>query len=170
MGGLPGTGKSTLATRVAEHLKAVHLRIDTIEQTMRDAGQTVEGPEGYLVARGLARENLRLGLQVIVDAVNPIAYTRDLWHRLAAETSARLVEIELACGDAEEHRRRVESRAVDIDRLRLPTWQEVLDREYEPWPTAMVLDTAHRTPDDCVAAIIARLRATSDGSSELKLS
>ena len=120
LGGLPGTGKSTLATRVAEHLKAVHLRIDTIEQAMRDAGQTVDGPEGYLVARGLARENLRLGLRVIVDAVNPIAYTRDLWQGLAAETATRLVEIELVCGDVEEHRRRVESRTVDIDGLTRP--------------------------------------------------
>ena len=159
LGGLPGTGKSTLATRVAEHLKAVHLRIDTIEQAMRDAGQTVDGPEGYLVARGLARENLRLGLRVIVDAVNPIAYTRDLWQGLAAETATRLVEIELVCGDVEEHRRRVESRTVDIDGLRLPKWQEVLDREYEPWPTAEVVDTSGVAIEETCAEVVGRIVA-----------
>ena len=136
----------------------MHLRIDTIEQAMRDAGQSIEGPEGYLVARDVARENLRLGLPVIVDAVNPIAYTRELWHVVAADTAARLVEVELVCGDAVEHRRRVESRAVDIDGLRLPTWRDVLDREYEPWTTATTVDTGHRTVEDCVAAIVARLR------------
>ncbi len=135
----------------------MHLRIDTIEQAMRDAGQTITGPEGYLVARDVARENLRLRLSVIVDAVNPIAYTRRLCHDVAAATDARLVEIELVCGDSTEHRRRVESRTVDIEGLGLPTWQDVLDREYEPWTTAYVIDTGGRSVDDCVEAIIARL-------------
>ena len=157
LGGLPGTGKSTLASRLAERLKAVHLRIDTIEQAMRDAGQTVEGPEGYLVARGLALENLRLGLGVIVDAVNPIAYTRDLWRGLAAETSTRLVEIELVCTDTEEHRRRVEARTADIDGLKLPTWQEVLDREYEPWQTAEIVDTAGLTAQEALDEVVSCL-------------
>ncbi|MYD98892.1 MAG: AAA family ATPase [Gammaproteobacteria bacterium] len=154
LGGLPGTGKSTLAVRLAEALGALHLRIDTIEQAMRDAGQNVEGPEGYLVARALAGENLRLGMRVIIDAVNPIAYTRDLWRGLAAETSTRLVEIELVCNDVEEHRRRVEARVVDIDGLRLPTWQEVLDREYEPWRTAEVVDTAGATIEDTFVKLL----------------
>lgn len=157
LGGLPGTGKSTVASALAKEVGAVHLRIDTIEQAMRDAGQTVAGPEGYLVARDVARENLGLGVSVIVDSVNPIAYTRELWRMIAEATAARLVEIELVCSDADEHRRRVETRSVDIEKLTLPTWQEVLDREYEPWRTATTLDTTHRTVDQCVAAIRARL-------------
>ena len=136
----------------------MHLRIDTIEQAMRDAGATVAGPEGYLVARDAARENLRLGAHVIVDSVNPNAYTRELWRVVAAAAAARLVETELVCGDADEHRRRVETRMADIDGLMLPTWQDVLDREYEPWTTATTIDTGHRSVDDCVAAIAARLR------------
>lgn len=163
LGGLPGTGKSTLAARLAEALGALHLRIDTIEQTMRDAGQMVEGPEGYLVARALAGENLRLGMRVIVDAVNPIAYTRNLWRALAAETAARLVEIELVCSDADEHRRRVESRIVDIDGLRLPTWREVQDREYEPWQTAEVVDTPGLTVEAALDEVVSRLAVDPNG-------
>ena len=34
--GLPGTGKSTLAKRVAQHFDALYLRIDTIEQALRE--------------------------------------------------------------------------------------------------------------------------------------
>ncbi|MDE0422596.1 MAG: AAA family ATPase [Gammaproteobacteria bacterium] len=158
LGGLPGTGKSTLANALAERLGAMHLRIDTIEQAMRDAGQTVAGPEGYLVARDIARENLRLRLPVIVDAVNPIAYTRRLWHDVAAGTGARLVEIELVCSDRTEHRHRVESRTVDIDGFRLPTWQDVLDREYEPWPTAEVVDTAGTSVAEALAEVVRRRR------------
>ena len=130
---------------------------------MRDTGQAVDGPEGYVVARGLARENLRLGVRIIVDAVNPIDYTRDLWRGLAAETSTRLVEIELVCSDAAEHRRRVEARAVDIDGLRLPTWQEVLDREYEPWQTAEVVDTAGLTVDEALDEAVSLLAVDPNG-------
>ena len=135
----------------------MHLRIDTIEQAMRNAGQTVAGPEGYLVARNVARENLQLGLPVIVDAVNPIAYTRELWRVVAADTAARLVEVELVCGDAVEHRRRVESRTVDIDGLRLPTWRDVLDREYEPWRSAEVVDTSGLTVEEALGEMVRRL-------------
>lgn len=153
LGGLPGTGKSTLASALGERLGAMHIRIDTIEQAMRDAGQTIAGPEGYLVARDVARENLRLGVAVIVDAVNPVAYTRELWQEVAAATGARLVEIELVCGDSAEHRRRVESRTVDIDGFRLPTWQDVLDRGYEPWRTAEVVDTAGTSVEEVEEAL-----------------
>lgn len=158
LGGLPGTGKSTVANALAERLGAMHIRIDTIEQAMRDAGQTVAGPEGYLVARDVARENLRLGLPVIIDAVNPIAYTRKLWQETALATGVRLVEIELVCADSAEHRRRVESRTPDIDGFRLPTWQDVLDREYEPWRTAEVVDTAGTSVEQALAEVVRRGR------------
>ena len=72
-GGLSAVGKSALARALARRIGAVHLRIDTIEQAMRNAGHTVSGPEGYLVARDLAADNLRIGRTVIVDSVNPVA-------------------------------------------------------------------------------------------------
>ena len=34
--GLPGTGKTILSQRLANQIKAVHLRIDTVEQALRD--------------------------------------------------------------------------------------------------------------------------------------
>jgi broad-specificity NMP kinase len=35
-GGLPGTGKTTISKEVAKRLKAVYLRVDTIEQTLKN--------------------------------------------------------------------------------------------------------------------------------------
>ena len=148
LGGLPGAGKSALARSLARRLVAVHLRIDTIEQAMRNAGFTVSGPEGYLAARDLAEDNLRVGRTVIVDSVNPLAITRAYWRETAARMGVALVEIEVVCSDRARHRRRVESRVTDIPGLAVPTWQQVLDRPYEPWKTAHVIDTAGRTVEE----------------------
>lgn len=128
LGGLPGVGKSTLAAALARRVGAVNLRIDTIEQALRNVGLTVSGPEGYLVARDLAEDNLRIGHTVLVDSVNPLAITRDYWRETAARLTVELVEIEVVCSDRRLHRERVESRVADIPGHVLPTWQQVLDR------------------------------------------
>jgi predicted kinase len=61
-GGLPGTGKSSIARELAGRLRAVHLRIDTIEQAIRSSGVLTGdlGPAGYVAAYRLAVDNLRL--------------------------------------------------------------------------------------------------------------
>ena len=62
--------------------------------------------------------------------------------------AVELLEIEVVCSDEAQHRRRVESRVTDIPGLVLPTWQQILDRRYEPWKTAHVIDTAGRTVEE----------------------
>jgi predicted kinase len=66
-GGLPGTGKTTVARELTVRLAATYLRIDAIEQTLREAGLAVEAA-GYSVANALAAENLKLGRIVIAAA------------------------------------------------------------------------------------------------------
>src|SRR5690349_19807927 len=107
-GGLPGTGKTTQARRLARELGAVHLRIDTIEQALRDEGVSLTGPEGYVVAYRIAEDNLRLGNSVVADSVNPLSITRQAWRDVAARAAVPFVEIEVICSDVAEHRRRVE--------------------------------------------------------------
>ena len=158
LGGLPAVGKSTLAMSLARRIGAVHLRIDTIEQAMRNAGFNVSGPEGYLAARDLAEDNLLVGHTVIVDSVNPVPITRDYWRETAVRLTVELLEIEVVCSDRRQHRQRVESRIPDIPGLVLPTWQQVLDRHYEPWTTAHVVDTAGRTLEDTLSRVEAIVR------------
>lgn len=158
-GGLPGTGKSELASHLAVQVGATYLRIDTIEQAMREAGRVLTGPEGYEAAYAIARDNLHLGLNVVADSVNPIAVTREAWRGVATELHVSFLEIEVICTDRDEHRRRAEIRPAGVQGLRLPTWQEVLDREYEPWDRdRLVIDTAGRTVAESRRELAGRVR------------
>ena len=45
--------------------------------------------------------------------------------------------------DPDEHRRRAEQRDIDVPGLVRPTWQAIVDREYDPWERdRVVIDTA----------------------------
>ena len=161
LSGLPGVGKTTLARLLARDLHAVHLRIDTIEQALRDARLPADGPEGYLIAYRLAADNLRLGLPVVADSVNPLAITRAAWRTVAAEASVPYVDIEITCSNPAEHRARVESRATNVPRLRLPTWDDVRTRAYDAWDSPrLMIDTAGQTESQSLRQLKLALTAS----------
>jgi predicted kinase len=156
--GLPGVGKSTIAAMLARSLPATYLRIDTIEQALRACATLPAGvvAEGYAVAYLLAEDNLRAGGTVVADSVNPLPVTRDAWLAVANRAHVPVLEIEIVCSDASEHRRRVETRPSNVPGLRLPVWDEVLARDYRPWDRPhVILDTATRTAEDVVEALLA---------------
>jgi predicted kinase len=167
IGGLPATGKSTVARIVAEQAKVPYLRIDRIEHAIvawSDLSHPL-GPIGYSIAYELAGEQLRLGLDVIVECVNPIALTRDSWLRIAAEAGAVIVEVEMVCSDEFEHRRRVESRTSDVVGLVKPTWTAVMAREYEPWSREhLVVDSAKMSAERAAQLISSKIAATKSES------
>ncbi len=155
LSGLPGTGKTTIARELARELAAVYLRIDSIEQAMRGAGRPVEG-EGYSVAYAVAEDNLRLDRIVIADCVNPWLLTRSEWRAVAEQVCVPSLDVEIVCSDAQEHKRRVETRAADITGHRLPTWQEVIERDYCAWDSErIVIDTTRLSVEESVRTILA---------------
>lgn len=103
IGGLPATGKSTIARVLAQHHKIPYVRIDTIEQSLIRSGiADVSGTAGYITGYALAAEQLRLGLSVVVECVNPVEATRNAWSATAQHNSARLLSVEVICSDPDE--------------------------------------------------------------------
>ena len=146
-------GKTAIATGLARDIEAVHLRIDSIEQALRNSDITLSGPEGYVVAYAITEDNLRLGRTVIADSVKPVESTRADWRKVAQQAGKQCIEIEVVCSDQAEHRRRAETRIADIAGLQLPTWQEICDREYKPWGASIVIDTEGQHIEASVSAL-----------------
>ena len=156
--GLPGTGKTTIASALAREIKGVHVRVDSIEQALRGAGVQVEH-EGYAVAYAVAEDNLRLGHTVIADSVNPWPETREAWRAVAKRASVKSIDVEIMCSDTSAHRTRVETRMGDIPGLRLPRWQDVVDRDYRLWDLdRLQIDTAYVPVEEAVRLIRATMR------------
>ena len=156
--GLPASGKTTLAQLLAAEFQAVHLRIDTIEQALRDLCDIEVEAEGYRLAYRVAADNLRLGLSVVADSCNTIELSRREWEGVAQAENVEFVNVEVICSDSAEHRRRVESRATSVPNLKLSTWDQVLAREYHAWSVPRItIDTAGRTPESSYTELLALL-------------
>ena len=156
--GLPGSGKTALSQQVAQRLNAVYLRIDTIEQALREICLVEVQGEGYDLSYRVAADNLRLGMSVVSDSCNPIELTRRTWEQVAIEAQADYVNIEVICSDAREHQLRIDTRISTLSGLKLPTWGEVVNREYHMWAVErIVIDTASRSEIECVEELLAQL-------------
>ena len=161
--GLPAVGKTTIAARVASMLSGLHLRIDSLEMALVRSGlvksQDDLGSAGYEAAYAVARDNLKIGLSVVADSVNPIKITRDAWRDVALKLGVPYLEVEVICPDTVEHRKRVEHRVSDIDGLRLPRWRQVQDREYELWDRAnFIVDTSILGIDEAVDTLLKEIK------------
>lgn len=157
--GLPGAGKTTLARRLAQQRQAIYLRIDAIEEALLadGGGVLVDRGAGYRVAYGIAEENLRVGRTVIADCVNPLKITREAWSAVATRAGVEHINVVVICSDTAQHRRRVDAR---LPGTRGSVWADILNRDFEATqPTSIVIDTADRSVEQCMAALGAALPA-----------
>lgn len=120
--GLPGTGKSTLADRVAQEIGAPSFAGDWLLGALAQHGvlDDLERPVSLAVYFGLLEtlvtRQLMLGQSAVVDCVLNDALLVE-WTR---KLHARVVVVECVCSDEDLHRARLEGRRRDI-----PGWHEV---------------------------------------------
>lgn len=157
--GLPASGKSTLAQELAKKINATFIRVDTVEQGLADFFKyKVQGSEGYELSHRLASDNLKLGNNVVADSVNPWALTRKDWNEVAISNQANFVNIEVICSNQDEHKQRAEARITGVKNLKLPTWEEILNRDYHQWSEPRVLiDTSGRKISESINELIQKL-------------
>ena len=148
--GLPGSGKSTLSMKLATALKATFLRIDTVEQGLRDICHITQiDGKGYRLSYRLAQDNLRLGNLVIADSVNPEEFTRQEWNSVAKDIEAHYINILVVCSDKAEHKLRVENRGPSVPGAKNPSWEDVQNRTFHDWTDEFIfIDTAKKSIDE----------------------
>ena len=168
VGGLPGTGKSTVADGLGDALGATVLRSDEVRKEL--AGQAIDAPmpagfrqgqysaEHTTGAYGEVLRRARVGLErgesVILDA----SFTDDAWRSaartLAADTQADLTELRCtvdADTAADRIRRRLAAGGGASDAT--PAIAAALAASDTPWPSAHEVDTSAGVATSVAAAL-----------------
>jgi predicted kinase len=159
VGGLPGTGKSTLADELASHLHAPVFAKDRIEASLWRDGVKAE-QRSWTIAEHLlttlAREQLRRGQSAILDTVAGSLESRASWRETADELGADFLLVECVCSDPATHRSRIESRVRGIPGWYELTWADVerSRSQYEPWrEDHLVVDARAPLADNVTLAV-----------------
>lgn len=124
--GLPGTGKSTLADRLAAEIGVPSFAGDWLMGGLKPAHKVLSQLDRpsyvetyYSLLGTLITRQLMLGQSAIVDGVLDDPVARE-WRRIAHKYGAEFFVIECHCSDLGTHRSRVELRRRDI-----PGWHEI---------------------------------------------
>jgi uncharacterized protein len=168
VGGLPGSGKSTLSEGIAATRSWMLLRSDEIRKQLAglDAHAEAAAPYGrglyaprwtahtYREMLGRAERALRHGESVVLDA----SWTDARWRRAAARvaeaTASDLVELECVASPSIV-RQRLRDRALRGPRISDATPQvaERMAALAQPWPEAVQIDTTGRADVALAAAL-----------------
>ena len=155
LSGLPASGKSTLSKFITKEYQAAYVRIDTIEQALRDLFKLDIYGEGYGLAYKIAADNLKLGQHVVADSCNPIIVTRNEWENVAKRNGCLSVNIEVICSDKEEHKIRLKNRQLEVENLQPLTWDDVIAKEFHDWDGQRItIDTANKTLEETATELL----------------
>ncbi len=157
VGGLPGTGKSTLAAGLGASFGFEVLRSDEVRKELAGIGRAGAGAapldrgiydaehtaRTYAALIERARPRLERGLSVVLDA----SWTDPRWREraaaLAEATASDLVELRCEVDPAEARCRIVRRSAAGGDPSdATPEVAEALARRAAPWPSAVTIDTS----------------------------
>lgn len=156
IGGLPGTGKSTLAAALARETGWRLLRSDEVRQA-RPADDDRYAPASraavYEDLLEIGRADLAQGRSVILDASWSSAQERDLAAQVAAETGVELLTICCRC-DASVGATRIKERlaqGADPSEATVAV-RDAMRARFDPWPSAVVVDTSRASIDATLEA------------------
>ena len=125
MRGYPGTGKSTIARAIAKTLRVPLIDRDIIRQMGVDIlGSLPEiGRFSYELMFALTREQLDLGLSVVVDTPLTYATTYEQARRLADSFSIPMLVVHCQCPSAVQ-KSRLEGRKGKVSQFQITSWEE----------------------------------------------
>ena len=163
VGGLPGTGKSTIAAHAARMIHGALIAKDVVEATLWRSGigrDANSGWAGYELLSSLADAQLRAGGSAVLDSVAAYQRLRQGWREIASRHGATVLEVECVCSNESTHRSRIEGRQRGIPGWYELTWQEVEDvrSRYEPWLGEHLVVEGVRPLDENLAALETYLR------------
>ena len=145
IGGLPGTGKSTVARAVGAQLAVTVVAKDVVEASLRRSG--IDADRSWRVANELlatiADDHLDQGRSVVLDAVFGDPDVRAQVREIAEGRGARWRLVECTCSDLALHRSRIEGRVRGIAGWDELTWEDVegTRSRYRTWTEErLVLD------------------------------
>ncbi len=167
VGGLPGTGKSTVARALADQLDAALLRSDEVRKELAGLEVTTAAAASYRHGlyepeqvgrvygelRERARHQLELGVSVVLDASFTSEAERDAAATLASETSSSLVQLRCVA-PMEVARARLAARPPGTDAS--DATEEVLvamASDADAWPEAATIRTG-----DAIDVVLAAAR------------
>jgi aminoglycoside phosphotransferase family enzyme/predicted kinase len=172
VGGLPGSGKTTLAEGLGAATAADVLRSDVVRhdlfggpsggETMPDYGagryDRQSGDETYEELLTRARRQLATGRSVVLDASWSSAERRAQVRQLARDHHSRLVELTCVVDDETAARRISDRAATGTDASEAtPTTRLRMADEFDDWPEASVVDT-RASIDDVLPTVLAKWR------------
>jgi predicted kinase len=171
VGGLPGTGKSTLAGAIAERLDASLLRSDHLRKEIAGIPADVASPAPF--GEGIYRPEMTdatyrllvervavavaLGESVVLDASWHSTPWREAIRQLARSTGTALAELLCLCPtDLAAARLERRSQREEDPSDATPAIAEAMARVTDSWPTARIVDTSE-SPAAVVEAALAAL-------------
>jgi predicted kinase len=155
--GLPGTGKSTLAERIARITRVPAFSGDWMMGALRSYGvlDALDRPTQfglyYDLIMAVVTRQLALGQSMIVDCLVTDERIHE-WQEVAAKHDGKVVVVECVCSDTELHRSRVADQKRDV-----PGWHEVdwdhVERMREQFPPLsaerLTVDAVNSLSDNC---------------------
>lgn len=155
--GMPGSGKTTLARMVAQHLGLPIFSKDRVQRVLRDHHLAAENTgDGYYIILDMADEQLSLGVSVVLDATFPLDHFRMVASETAARHQARLCAFYCYCSDDAVWRERMEGRVQYVPGWKPVGWEDVLRMRqyYQPWDDNAVLIDSLRGSEDNFAGVL----------------